>query len=149
LGGGDAGYLQQSFLRMKIAFSSRRKNPPMAGMKAVGALPRGAWLIGALLVVAWLFVAWLVVGLIDTGGYIINDRTNGGQPLGIFITDLDTEFFFEGHKSFEHVQGIQAQVIGKRGFGDQGGFFYPQLFVKNGPDPGRNLGFINNGVHNQ
>jgi len=66
--GGDAGYLQQSFLRMKIAFSSRRKNPPMAGMMAVGGLPPGTWASGGL----------PPGGLMDMGSDIIDDRTDGG-----------------------------------------------------------------------
>jgi len=66
--GGDAGYLQQSFLRMKIAFSSRRKNPPMAGMMAVGGLSAGGLPCGAL----------SRGGLMDMGSDIIDDRTDGG-----------------------------------------------------------------------
>jgi hypothetical protein len=120
----DAGYLQQSFLRMKIAFSNRRKNPPIEE-------------------------ALIEEALMDTGHDIIGDGTDGGEFLRIFIGYFDAEFFFEGHKSFENVEGIQAQVIGKGGIGDQGGFFYPELFVKDAPHFGHNLRFIDSSVHNQ
>jgi hypothetical protein len=104
---------------MKIAFSNRRKNPPIDE------------------------------ALMDMGNDIIDDGTDGGEFLSVFIGDFDAEFFFESHKSFEYVERIQAEVIGKGGVGDQGGFFNSELFVKDAPDFGDNLRFIDNSVHNQ
>jgi hypothetical protein len=117
--GMGAGYLQQSFLRMKMALNKRRKKLPIE------------------------------VVLADMGDNIISNGADRRQFLCVFFVDLDAEFFFQGNKCFEDVQGIKTQVIGKRGRWDEGRFFNSQFFMKNGSQLCHDLGLINNSIHNQ
>ena len=71
---GSVDHLQQSFLRMKMAFMIRMINPPRLKV------------------------------LVDMVHDIIGDGPKGSQFLGVFIRDLYAKFFFDGHKRFENVE---------------------------------------------
>ena len=91
-------YLQQSFLRMKMDFNTRRKKLPME------------------------------LALMCMRRDIIYNRSDCRQFFCIFVTDLDAEFFFQRHECFDHIEGIESEVIGKRGGGNHGGLFQSQFF---------------------
>jgi hypothetical protein len=74
-------YLQQSFFRMKIAFSIRNKKPPKVNV------------------------------LVDMVEDIIYNSPEGSQFLGIFIADLDPIFFFDGHERLKNIERVKAEVI--------------------------------------
>lgn len=90
-----------------------------------------------------------VVALADMIGNIVDDSSEGSQFLGILIADLDPKFFFDGHKGFEDIEGVETEVVIKGSVWGQVGFIHAQLFVENHLYFGRNLRFINEGVHNQ
>ena len=58
--------MQQSFLRIKMAFSIRRKNPPMEVELPVAV----DWLMGGVLL--------MLVILVDMSGYVVDDGPHGG-----------------------------------------------------------------------
>jgi hypothetical protein len=89
------------------------------------------------------------VALMDMSNDIVGDGAEGCQFFGVFIINFKPEFLFQRHQCFEYVQGVEAEVIRKRGFTDEGGFIYAQFFMKYSPYPCRDLGLINNSIHNQ
>jgi hypothetical protein len=93
-------YLQQSFLRIKMAFKIRTKNPARVDELVVRSMvedPEAE--------------ASLVEVLADTAEDIIGDGPEGSQFLGIFIGNLDTKFFFDRHEGLEEVEGIEPEVV--------------------------------------
>lgn len=112
-------HLQQSFLRMNMAFKIRSRKLPK------------------------------VVALVDMIEDIIDNGSEGSQFLGIFIGDPDTKFFFDRHESFEHIEGVKAEVVVYGCVWSEVLLIYAQFLVKDQPHFSRNLRLINNRVHNQ
>jgi hypothetical protein len=101
-------YLQQSFLRMKIVFKTRMRNPRKEEYLELGA-PAPDELEVEAPVADELEVgdsraenpeagAFFVYLLADTVEDIIGDGSEGSQFLGIFVGNLDTKFFFDRHE---------------------------------------------------
>ena len=90
-----------------------------------------------------------VEALVDMIDDIIDDGSEVSQFLGILITNLDPKFFFDGHKGFEDIEGVETEVVIQGSVGGQVCFIHTQLFVENHLYFGRNLRFINESVHNQ
>jgi hypothetical protein len=80
---------------------------------------------------------------------IIADSAESSHFLCCFVANLNAKFFFDGHERFDHVEGVEAQVVVEGGGRCQIGFVYTQFFTKNLLYFGRNLCLIDNGVHNQ
>src|ERR1700712_5338963 len=81
----DDDYLQQSFLRMKMDFNTRRNKLPME------------------------------LTLMRMSSNIIYDGSDRCEFLRVFVSDLKIKFFFQRHECFYHVEGIESQIIGKGG----------------------------------
>ena len=73
---------------MNIAFSSRMRNPPREVLRGE--------------------VEEVLADMVDD---IIDNSSEGSQLLGIFVADPDAKFFLDGHKSFEDVERVEAEVI--------------------------------------
>jgi hypothetical protein len=69
--------------------------------------------------------------LADMIGDIIDDGSEVSQFLSILIADLDAKFFFDGHKGFEDIEGVETKVIIQGSIWGQICFIDAQLFVKN------------------
>lgn len=65
-------------------------------------------------------------------GDVVDDGAHGGEFFGVFVADLYREFFFQCHKSFQHVKGIEPEIGGEGGGVDEGAFFNSQFFVDDG-----------------
>ena len=87
--------------------------------------------------------------LVDMVEDIIYNRTEGSQFLGIFIADLDPEFFFDGHKGLQDVERVQTEVIVQGCVWGQIGLVDTQFFVKNCLHFSRNGRLVDKRVHNQ
>src|SRR5579862_2077232 len=74
-------YLQQSFLRMKMAFKIRTRNSRREEV------------------------------LVDTVEDIIGDGPEGSQFLRIFVGNLDTKFFFDGHEGLQEIEGVKPEIV--------------------------------------
>ena len=72
-----------------------------------------------------------VLALVDMIGDIIDDGSEVSQFLSILIADLDAKFFFDGHKCFEDIEGVETKVIIQGSIWGQICFIDAQLFVKN------------------
>jgi hypothetical protein len=76
------------------------------------------------------------------------DVANGvlyrNQFLGVFIRNIDVEFFFHGHDQLDQIQGIGAKIVHERGFGNHffkidaqfiGNYLFDFVFYGHGNTP--------------
>jgi hypothetical protein len=88
-----------------MAFKIRKRNPPRV------VFPGGIVVLGEVLVFDDMAVFGDAVGLGGIFSDIIADGAESSHFLRCFVADLNAKFFFDGHECFDHVEGVEAQVV--------------------------------------